>query len=243
MGLAGFSVVSYNIIQLSKHGIVMEEDKKRVQQKHIISRTLPMSITRWKRDTKLPEGAVLLNPDQVKQVIEKKLSAHPTYTDTFLLRKGPLMAAAVAGVTSSYLSTSMPKVFLSSSSSSLTLITGTTLMSVLPTFSSQTLFIRDPVMSGFNVSLPQVITISLATQTVFGIFGPCILAGIKVFTTQSSPNTLKGNFGWAFKVAVENKKFSRMLYGCLIVQVVLGGLLPYFTLKQFEDFVANVVSP
>lgn len=60
----------------------MEEDKERVQQKHQISRTLPASISRWERNTKLPEGAILLNPYEVKQVIEKKLSAHPDYTDT-----------------------------------------------------------------------------------------------------------------------------------------------------------------
>lgn len=60
----------------------MEEDKERVQQKHKISRKLPASISRWERNTKLPEGAILLNPYEVKQVIEKKLSAHPDYTDT-----------------------------------------------------------------------------------------------------------------------------------------------------------------
>lgn len=221
----------------------MEEDKERVQQKHIISRTLPASITRWKRDTKLPEGAILLNPDEVKQVIEKKLSAHPTYTDTFLLRKGPLMAASVAGITSSYLAAGMPKVFLSSASSSLALIAGTTFVSVLPTFSSQTFFIREPIMSGLNVSLPQVLATSLATQTVFGVFCPCFLASLRVFTTQNNSNSLKGNFGWVYQAILHNKKFSRMLYGCLTVQIVFGGLLPYFTLIQFEDFVADVVSP
>lgn len=221
----------------------MEEDKERVQQKHIISRTLPAFITRWKRDTKLPEGAILLNPDEVKQVIEKKLSAHPTYTDTFLLRKGPLMAASVAGITSSYLAAGMPKVFLSSASSSLALIAGTTFVSVLPTFSSQTFFIREPIMSGLNVSLPQVLATSLATQTVFGVFCPCFLASLRVFTTQNNSNSLKGNFGWVYQAILHNKKFSRMLYGCLTVQIVFGGLLPYFTLIQFEDFVANVVSP
>lgn len=161
----------------------------------------------------------------------------------FLLRKGPLMAASVAGITSSYLAAGMPKVFLPSASSSLAVIAGTTFVSVLPTFSSQTFVIREPIVSGLNVSLPQVLTTSLATQTVFGVFCPCFLTCLRVFTTQNNSNSLKGNFGWVFKAILHNKKCSRMLYGCLTVQIVVGGLLPYFTLKQFEDFVANVVSP
>lgn len=221
----------------------MEEDKERVQQKHKISRTLPASISRWERNTKLPEGAILLNPDEVKQVIEKKLSAHPDYTDTFLLQKGPVMAASVAGVTASYLAAGMPKVFSYSASSSLAMIAGTTLVSVLPTVSSQTFFIREPIISGLNVSLPQVLATSLATQTVFGVFCPCFLTTLRMFSTQNNSSSLKGNFAWMYKAILQNKKFTRMLYGCLTVQIVFGGLLPYFTLIQFEDFVANVVSP
>lgn len=221
----------------------MEEDKERVQQKHKISRTLPASISRWERNTKLPEGAILLNPYEVKQVIEKKLSAHPDYTDTFLLQKGPVMAASVAGVTASYLAAGMPKVFSYSASSSLAMIAGTTLLSVLPTVSSQTFFIREPIISGLNVSLPQVLATSLATQTVFGVFCPCFLTTLRMFSTQNNSSSLKGNFAWMYKAILQNKKFTRMLYGCLTVQIVFGGLLPYFTLIQFEDFVANVVSP
>nr|XP_034330467.1 uncharacterized protein LOC105320889 isoform X3 [Crassostrea gigas]XP_034330468.1 uncharacterized protein LOC105320889 isoform X3 [Crassostrea gigas] len=221
----------------------MEEDKERVQQKHKISRTLPASISRWERNTKLPEGAILLNPYEVKQVIEKKLSAHPDYTDTFLLQKGPVMAASVAGVTASYLAAGMPKVFSYSASSSLAMIAGTTLVSVLPTVSSQTFFIREPIISGLNVSLPQVLATSLATQTVFGVFCPCFLTTLRMFSTQNNSSSLKGNFAWMYKAILQNKKFTRMLYGCLTVQIVFGGLLPYFTLIQFEDFVANVVSP
>lgn len=221
----------------------MEEDKERVQQKHKISRTLPASISRWERNTKLPEGAILLNPYEVKQVIEKKLSAHPDYTDTFLLQKGPVMAASVAGVTASYLAAGMPKVFSYSASSSLAMIAGTTLVSVLPTVSSQTFFIREPIISGLNVSLPQVLASSLATQTVFGVFCPCFLTTLRMFSTQNNSSSLKGNFAWMYKAILQNKKFTRMLYGCLTVQIVFGGLLPYFTLIQFEDFVANVVSP
>lgn len=221
----------------------MEEDKERVQQKHKISRTLPASISRWERNTKLPEGAILLNPYEVKQVIEKKLSAHPGYTDTFLLQKGPVMAASVAGVTASYLAAGMPKVFSYSASSSLAMIAGTTLVSVLPTVSSQTFFIREPIISGLNVSLPQVLATSLATQTVFGVFCPCFLTTLRMFSTQNNSSSLKGNFAWMYKAILQNKKFTRMLYGCLTVQIVFGGLLPYFTLIQFEDFVANVVSP
>lgn len=221
----------------------MEEDKERVQQKHKISRTLPASISRWERNTKLPEGAILLNPYEVKQVIEKKLSAHPDYTDTFLLQKGPVMAASVAGVTASYLAAGMPKVFSYSASSSLAMIAGTTLVSVLPTVSSQTFFIREPIISGLNVSLPQVLAMSLATQTVFGVFCPCFLTTLRMFSTQNNSSSLKGNFAWMYKAILQNKKFTRMLYGCLTVQIVFGGLLPYFTLIQFEDFVANVVSP
>lgn len=221
----------------------MEEDKERVQQKHQISRTLPASISRWERNTKLPEGAILLNPYEVKQVIEKKLSAHPDYKDTFLLQKGPVMAASVAGVTASYLAAGMPKVFSYSASSSLAMIAGTTLVSVLPTVSSQTFFIREPIISGLNVSLPQVLATSLATQTVFGVFCPCFLTTLRMFSTQNNSSSLKGNFAWMYKAILQNKKFTRMLYGCLTVQIVFGGLLPYFTLIQFEDFVANVVSP
>lgn len=221
----------------------MQEDKERVQQKHKISRTLPASISRWERNTKLPEGAILLNPYEVKQVIEKKLSAHPDYTDTFLLQKGPVMAASVAGVTASYLAAGMPKVFSYSASSSLAMIAGTTLVSVLPTVSSQTFFIREPIISGLNVSLPQVLATSLATQTVFGVFCPCFLTTLRMFSTQNNSSSLKGNFAWMYKAILQNKKFTRMLYGCLTVQIVFGGLLPYFTLIQFEDFVANVVSP
>lgn len=221
----------------------MEEDKERVQQKHKISRTLPASISRWERNTKLPEGAILLNPYEVKQVIEKKLSAHPDYTDTFLLQKGPVMAASVAGVTASYLAAGMPKVFSYSASSSLAMIAGTTLVSVLPTVSSQTFFIREPIISGLNVSLPQLLATSLATQTVFGVFCPCFLTTLRMFSTQNNSSSLKGNFAWMYKAILQNKKFTRMLYGCLTVQIVFGGLLPYFTLIQFEDFVANVVSP
>lgn len=221
----------------------MEEDKERVQQKHKISRTLPASISRWERNTKLPEGAILLNPYEVKQVIEKKLSAHPDYTDTFLLQKGPVMAASVAGVTASYLAAGMPKVFSYSASSSLAMIAGTTLVSVLPTVSSQTFFIREPIISGLNVSLPQVLATSLATQTVFGVFCPCFLTTLRMFSTQNNSSSLKGNFAWMYQAILQNKKFTRMLYGCLTVQIVFGGLLPYFTLIQFEDFVANVVSP
>lgn len=221
----------------------VEEDKERVQQKHKISRTLPASISRWERNTKLPEGAILLNPYEVKQVIEKKLSAHPDYTDTFLLQKGPVMAASVAGVTASYLAAGMPKVFSYSASSSLAMIAGTTLVSVLPTVSSQTFFIREPIISGLNVSLPQVLATSLATQTVFGVFCPCFLTTLRMFSTQNNSSSLKGNFAWMYKAILQNKKFTRMLYGCLTVQIVFGGLLPYFTLIQFEDFVANVVSP
>lgn len=221
----------------------MEEDKERVQQKHKISRTLPASISRWERNTKLPEGAILLNPYEVKQVIEKKLSAHPDYIDTFLLQKGPVMAASVAGVTASYLAAGMPKVFSYSASSSLAMIAGTTLVSVLPTVSSQTFFIREPIISGLNVSLPQVLATSLATQTVFGVFCPCFLTTLRMFSTQNNSSSLKGNFAWMYKAILQNKKFTRMLYGCLTVQIVFGGLLPYFTLIQFEDFVANVVSP
>lgn len=221
----------------------MEEDKERVQQKHKISRTLPASISRWERNTKLPEGAILLNPYEVKQVIEKKLSAHPDYKDTFLLQKGPVMAASVAGVTASYLAAGMPKVFSYSASSSLAMIAGTTLVSVLPTVSSQTFFIREPIISGLNVSLPQVLATSLATQTVFGVFCPCFLTTLRMFSTQNNSSSLKGNFAWMYKAILQNKKFTRMLYGCLTVQIVFGGLLPYFTLIQFEDFVANVVSP
>lgn len=213
------------------------------QQKHKISRTLPASISRWERNTKLPEGAILLNPYEVKQVIEKKLSAHPDYTDTFLLQKGPVMAASVAGVTASYLAAGMPKVFSYSASSSLAMIAGTTLVSVLPTVSSQTFFIREPIISGLNVSLPQVLATSLATQTVFGVFCPCFLTTLRMFSTQNNSSSLKGNFAWMYKAILQNKKFTRMLYGCLTVQIVFGGLLPYFTLIQFEDFVANVVSP
>nr|XP_034330466.1 uncharacterized protein LOC105320889 isoform X2 [Crassostrea gigas] len=230
-----------NIIQLGIN--TMEEDKERVQQKHKISRTLPASISRWERNTKLPEGAILLNPYEVKQVIEKKLSAHPDYTDTFLLQKGPVMAASVAGVTASYLAAGMPKVFSYSASSSLAMIAGTTLVSVLPTVSSQTFFIREPIISGLNVSLPQVLATSLATQTVFGVFCPCFLTTLRMFSTQNNSSSLKGNFAWMYKAILQNKKFTRMLYGCLTVQIVFGGLLPYFTLIQFEDFVANVVSP
>lgn len=221
----------------------MEEDKERVQQKHKISRTLPASISRWERNTKLPEGAILLNPYEVKQVIEKKLSAHPDYTDTFLLQKGPVMAASVAGVTASYLAAGMPKVFSYSASSSLAMIAGTTLVSVLPTVSSQTFFIREPIISGLNVSLPQLLATSLATQTVFGVFCPCFLTTLRMFSTQNNSSSLIGNFAWMYKAILQNKKFTRMLYGCLTVQIVFGGLLPYFTLIQFEDFVANVVSP
>uniref|UniRef100_A0A8W8IL62 Uncharacterized protein n=1 Tax=Magallana gigas TaxID=29159 RepID=A0A8W8IL62_MAGGI len=232
-----------NVISIQLGINTMEEDKERVQQKHKISRTLPASISRWERNTKLPEGAILLNPYEVKQVIEKKLSAHPDYTDTFLLQKGPVMAASVAGVTASYLAAGMPKVFSYSASSSLAMIAGTTLVSVLPTVSSQTFFIREPIISGLNVSLPQVLATSLATQTVFGVFCPCFLTTLRMFSTQNNSSSLKGNFAWMYKAILQNKKFTRMLYGCLTVQIVFGGLLPYFTLIQFEDFVANVVSP
>lgn len=161
----------------------------------------------------------------------------------FLLQKGPVMAASVAGVTASYLAAGMPKVFSYSASSSLAMIAGTTLVSVLPTVSSQTFFIREPIISGLNVSLPQVLATSLATQTVFGVFCPCFLTTLRMFSTQNNSSSLKGNFAWMYKAILQNKKFTRMLYGCLTVQIVFGGLLPYFTLIQFEDFVANVVSP
>ena len=59
-----------------------DEGKEESKQRHVITSPIPATIYRWKRDTTLPEGAVLMNPDQVREVIKCKLSHHSTYIDT-----------------------------------------------------------------------------------------------------------------------------------------------------------------
>ena len=161
-----------------------------------------------------------------------------------LLRKGSSIAAGVAGLTSCGLTLALGRVFSTARGLPLpvTVVTATTFISVLPTFASQSLYISEPILSGLNTSLFKSTGISLLIQTFCGIVFPCSVAGYKVFASQVPPGTQKGNLGWFCRTVLSHRAFTRTLYGCLALQIAVGGLLPFLTLDQFEDFTFSVLS-
>jgi hypothetical protein len=134
----------------------------------------------------------------------------------------------------------MMKVF-SSKVMPVSIMMGGTLGAVLPTYVLQTLTVHDPIISGSKARKLQLGARSAAIQTFFGVAFPCLLASYKVFTSEIKPYAQEGNLGWFYKTVLNNKSFSRLLSGCLAGQLLLGALLPYATVEQFNLFVSEAL--
>ncbi|XP_061165793.1 uncharacterized protein LOC133174727 [Saccostrea echinata] len=197
-------------------------------------------IHRWKAGTRLPEGAVIMRPDQIKRIIQREISAYPSLRETFLLRHEPHIANGASAITSSYLASGIYHAFTSSRKMPPGFLFLSLFTSCIPTFVLQNVAVKDQILTGSGSRMLTQTASSIGIQTFFGVIYPCLMVSYKVFTSEFNSYAQKGNISWFPKTLLENKKLVIMFCGCLAGQALLGATLPYFTRQQYNSFVTKV---
>lgn len=197
-------------------------------------------IHRWKAGTRLPEGAVVMRPDQIKKIIQREISAYPSLRDVFLLRHEPHIANGASAITSSYLASGIFQAITSNRKIPPGFLFLSLFTSCIPTFILQNIAVRDQILTGSGSRLLTQTASSVGIQTFFGVIYPCLMVSYKVFTSEFNAYAQKGNISWFPRTLLGNKRLVILFCGSLAGQALLGASLPYFTSQQYDSFVTKV---